>query len=72
MIKCEACEGDSRYHMCCTKCSDQENGEARYSLGIYAGRYCDKCWDKSGFRKEGSEGYDFLDAGEYLYEEDEY
>jgi len=42
-----------------------KEAEERYSLGIYAGRYCDPCWDKSGYRKEGPEGYDYLDAGEY-------
>lgn len=39
-------------------------GEDRYSLGIYAGHYCDAAWEKSGYRKEGPEGFDPLDAGE--------
>lgn len=69
--KCDACEVGGRAHTCCTACRDQTRGEIRYSLGIYAGRYCDSCWDASGYRKEGKEGYDFLDAGEY-YEADEY
>jgi hypothetical protein len=40
------------------------DAEERYSLGIYAGRYCDACWRKSGYRTEGPEGFDPLDAGE--------
>lgn len=58
----------------CVRCKDSGkdvDGEARYSLGIYAGRYCDKCWDESGYRKEGREGFDPMDAGE-SYEADEY
>lgn len=43
----------------------------QYSLGIYAGRYCDECWDKSGYRKEGASGFDPLDAGEH-YDVDDY
>ena len=27
--------------------------EERYSLGLYAGRWCDPCWARSGYRKEG-------------------
>lgn len=49
---------------------DKDDVQERFSLGIYAGTYCDKCWDESGYRKEGREGYDFLDAGEYYEEED--
>lgn len=58
----------------CCRCADNNRknsrgemieGRARYSLGIYAGRYCDNCWDESGYRKEGPEGYDYMDAGEY-------
>lgn len=54
----------------CSSCHT-EDCETRYSLGIYAGTYCDSCWDKSGYRKEDKEGYDYLDAGE-AYEADEY
>lgn len=41
-------------------------GEAweRYSLGIYAGRWCEHHWAGSGYRKEGREGFDPADAGE--------
>ncbi len=45
--------------------------EERYSLGIYAGRYHDNCWSKSGYRKEGREGFDPADAGE-AYEAEDY
>lgn len=38
--------------------------DERYSLGIYAGRWCDPCWDQSGYRKEGPEEFDPMDAGE--------
>lgn len=58
----------------CVRCSDKDievSGFDRYSLGIYAGRYCDSCWKDSGFRKEGREGFDPLDAGE-SYEEEEW
>lgn len=55
----------------CQRCIDVElrPAEERYSLGIYAGRHCDACWDASGYRKEGSEGFDRADAGESYYEE---
>jgi hypothetical protein len=41
----------------------------RYSLGLYAGRWCDKHWAESGYRKEGREGFDPADAGE-RYDDD--
>jgi hypothetical protein len=53
----------------CTKQDCTKDGYSRYSLGIYAGRMCDKHWDESGYRKEGREGFDPADAGE-SYEED--
>ena len=43
----------------------------QYSLGIYAGRWCEACWKTSGYRKEGREGFDPMDAGE-AYEEEDY
>ena len=56
----------------CGKTNAERNGvDSQYSLGIYAGRYHEDCWQKSGFRKEGKEGYSYEDAGEY-YEADEY
>lgn len=48
---------------CCSRCQST-NFEIRYSLGIYAGRYCDKCWKESGYRKDDASGFDPLDAGE--------
>jgi hypothetical protein len=52
----------------CCKCG-KPDAEERYSLGIYAGKYCDGCWDKAGYRKEGAGAFDPLDAGE-RYEDD--
>jgi hypothetical protein len=62
------CEGV--YHSNCA--NEPLDGYSRYSLGIYAGRYCDDCWDASGYRKEGAEGYDYMDAGEHYDESDAY
>ena len=45
------------------------NCEERYSLGIYAGTYCDPHWSASGYRKEDASGFDPLDAGE-TYEQE--
>jgi hypothetical protein len=65
---------DERYACHCEECSNHPRGplfaEDRYSLGIYAGRMCDAAWEQSGYRKEGAEGYDYLDAGEYYGEND--
>lgn len=56
----------------CIRCEQhKEDVEERYSLGIYAGRFCEICWEESGYRKEGREGFDPLDAGEN-YDEDDY
>jgi hypothetical protein len=57
--------------MCSTCGKEEEYMEERYSLGIYAGRYCsDECWKKSGYRDEGVEGFDADYAGEHYDEED--
>lgn len=42
----------------------------RYSLGVYAGRFCDECWELSGYRNEGESGFDPSDAGEHYGESD--
>ena len=63
---CEVCETENR--ATCSRC-DSEDFETRYSLGIYAGRYCDACWKESGYRDEPASGFDPSDAGE-RYEED--
>jgi hypothetical protein len=54
------------------RCGCGQDGEERFSIGITAGYWCDEGWDKSGYRKEGREGYDYLDAGEHYDPEDAY
>lgn len=37
---------------CCRRCLDQgivRCADEQYSLGVYAGKYCPKCWLKSGY-----------------------
>ena len=51
----------------CTR-ENPKKANDQYSLGIFAGRYCEDCWKKSGYRKEGPEGFDPMYAGE-SYEE---
>ena len=54
----------------CRACMDKNMGVSaneRYSMGIYAGMYCDDCWAKDG--RNHSIQYDYLDAGE-SYEDD--
>lgn len=50
-------------------CGCGKEGVERYSLGIYAGLFCDVCWNVAGYRKEGPEGFDPLYAGE-TYKDD--
>ena len=57
------CREDPEYGPC------KGDAEERYSLGIYAGIWCDEHWDCSGYRKEGRSGFDPADAGE-SYEPD--
>lgn len=60
-------------HRCRCGCGATDlQGEVRerFSLGITAGYWCDKGWKSSGYRKEGPEGFDYLDAGEYYDERD--
>ena len=52
----------------CEKGTDEVDIEERYSLGLYAGRWCGPCWNLSRYR-DGPSGFDPLDAGEY-YEQD--
>jgi hypothetical protein len=47
----------------CPQCG-RKGAEERYSLGIYAGRYCRACWQASGYRDEPASAFDPLDAGE--------
>ena len=42
----------------------------QYSLGIYAGRWCDKHWKTSGYRDEPASAFDPADAGECYGDED--
>lgn len=42
----------------------------QYSLGIYAGRYCDTHWKTSGYRDEPASAFDPADAGETYGDED--
>lgn len=64
------CWFDERYVCNCCRDEREANGkpyrfaDEQYSLGIYAGRYCDTCWEHSGYRKEGAEGFDPTYAGE--------
>jgi hypothetical protein len=55
---------------CCGVCGEtnaetpNDPVEEQFSLGLYAGRYHDRCWPKAGYRMEGPEGFDPMDAGE--------
>jgi len=51
----------------CSRCGER-GAEERFSLGIYAGRYCPACWKESGYRDEPASAFDPMDAGE-VYEE---
>lgn len=45
--------------------------EEQYSFGVYAGRYCDACWQYSGYRDVHEHiPFDPADAGEALEPED--
>ncbi len=55
----------------CGKGNAQGEVSERESLGLYAGRYCDPCWEKAPYRKEGREGFSEQDAGE-AYETEDY
>ena len=45
--------------------------EEQYSFGVYAGRYCEVCWPKSGYRDatDPTEQFDPADAGEVMRED---
>lgn len=55
----------------CRTCGSTADVEERYSLGVYAMLACTKCWEASGFRKDGPEGFDPLDAGETFEDADD-
>ena len=46
--------------------------DPQYSFGCYAGRYCEVCWPKSGYRDatDPTAEFDPMDAGECLEAED--
>jgi len=48
----------------------RKDGEERFSMGIYAGRYCDKHWKESGYRDVPASAFDPAYAGETLEEEE--
>jgi len=64
----EYMSNDPRIYYRCSKCGKEDTYmEERYSMGIYAGRYCsEKCWKKSGYRDVGPEEFDPDYAGERL------
>ena len=56
----------------CRSCAGETGDESvpaneRFSMGIYAGMYCDKCWAKDG--RNHNRAFDPADAGE-SYEDD--
>lgn len=58
----------------CRKCASNNGNEnvpvtERFSMGIYAGMYCDACWEVDGRNHDRS--FDPMDAGEH-YNEDDY
>jgi hypothetical protein len=66
MKPCSRCFGEGR---------DNVEGYERYSMGVYAGRYCDHCWHKHvgpGYRdyQDPTVKFDPADAGEALEPED--
>jgi len=64
----------------CNRCRDSRElarepfafADERYSFGVYAGRYCDDCWPKSGYRDatDPDAVFDPTFAGERLEEDD--
>lgn len=65
----------------CSHCKEEREAEdkpfrmneGRDSFGAYAGKYCDICWPKSGYRDatDPNAKFDPADCGEVMYE-DEY
>lgn len=57
----------------CRKCASEgraQSGHERYSMGVYAGTYCDGHWEKDG--RNHNRRFDPMDAGETLEPEDYY
>lgn len=59
------CAGTDRFTEPC-----KGEAEERYSLGIYAGRWCNSHWKESGYRDEPASAFDPADAGETYGDED--
>lgn len=56
----------------CRRCADAGTyveAAERYSMGVYAGTYCDDCWERDG--RNHNHTFDPLDAGEH-YDEGDY
>ncbi len=64
---------DERWACHCQDCESDPKGpqfaDERYSLGIYAGKMCDRAWKRSGYRDEGADAFHPDDCGE-SYEAD--
>lgn len=57
----------------CRRCAEQERLRAaceRFSMGCYAGMYCDECWAEDG--RNHDRQFDEADAGEHYDETDAY
>lgn len=55
----------------CNGCQDDDDEVyEQFSLGIFAGYWHDECFKESGYRQEGPEGFDPMDAGEHYEPED--
>ena len=57
----------------CRSCADKIGNESvpaeeRFSMSIYAGMYCDKCWENDGLNHDRQ--FDPMDAGEHCDESD--
>lgn len=65
------CKGERLYgRYYCRRCADKDQWEPaneRFSMGVYAGMYCDECWEADG-RNHGR-AFDPMDAGESYDEE---
>ena len=56
----------------CRRCAERNiirAADERYSMGIYAGMYCDTCWKDDG--RNHNRQFDPMDAGE-AYEAEDY
>ena len=61
-----AYDEEDRYQ--CHHCKTGRESEERFSMGIYAGRWCLPCWRTSGYRGacDDDDEFDPMDAGESL------